>query len=114
MATGADSIDDLDVIRHGGMPLLFGEVYAPSTLGEFLRAFTHGHVRQLQAASRAFLVRLARRASLLPGSDAVTFIDVDSVLRRVYGKQKQAPGSATPRSAGTRCCCAACILWWPR
>jgi hypothetical protein len=32
------------------MPLLFGGVYAPSTLGEFLRAFTHGHVRQLQAA----------------------------------------------------------------
>ena len=37
MLTGADSIDDLDVIRHGGMPGLFGGVYAPSTLGEFLR-----------------------------------------------------------------------------
>jgi hypothetical protein len=49
MLTGADSIDDLDVVRHGGMPALFGGVYAPSTLGEFLRAFTHGHVRQLQA-----------------------------------------------------------------
>ncbi len=59
--TGADSIDDLDVVRHGGMPSLFGGVYAPSTLGEFLRAFTHGHVRQLQAASREFLVGLAGR-----------------------------------------------------
>jgi Transposase DDE domain group 1 len=89
MLTGADSIDDLDVIRHGGMPALFGSVYAPSTLGEFLRAFSHGHVRQLQAASRDFLVQLARRTPLLPGAGAVTFIDVDSLLRRVYGKKKQ-------------------------
>ena len=61
----------------------------PSTLGEFLRAFTHGHVRQLQGVSREFLVQLARRTRLLPGAGAVTFIDVDSLLRRVYGKQKQ-------------------------
>jgi hypothetical protein len=106
MLTGADSIDDLDVVRHGGMPVLFGGVYAPSTLGEFLRAFTHGHVRQLQAASRGFLVQLARRTALLPGAQAVTFIDVDPLLRRVYGKRKQALGSATRRSA-TRSCCAA-------
>lgn len=92
MLTGADSIDDLDVIRHGGMPSLFGGVYAPSTLGSFLRAFTHGHVRQLQAASRQFLIRLAGRAPLLPGAGAVTFIDVDSLLRRVYGKRKQGAG----------------------
>jgi hypothetical protein len=89
MLTGADSIDDLDVLRHGGMPVLFDGVYAPSTLGSFLRAFTHGHVRQLQAASRQFLVRLAGRVPLLPGAGAVTFVDVDSLLRRVYGKQKQ-------------------------
>lgn len=42
MLTGADSIDDLDVVRHGGMGELFGGVYAPSTLGSFLRAFSHG------------------------------------------------------------------------
>jgi hypothetical protein len=89
MVTGADSIEDLDVLRHGGMPVLFDSVYAPSTLGSFPRTFTHGHVRQLQAASRQFLVRLAGRAPLLPSADAVTFIDVDSLLRRVYGKQKQ-------------------------
>ena len=70
--TGADSIDDLDVLRHGGMPTLFSGVYAPSTLGSFLRAFTHGHVRQLQAASRQFLVRLAGQARLLPSAGAVT------------------------------------------
>ena len=89
MLAGADCIDDMDVLRHGGMSALFGGVYAPSTLGEFLRTFTHGHVRQLQAASREFLIRLARRTPLLPGADAVTFLDVDSLLRRVYGKQKQ-------------------------
>lgn len=89
MLTGADSIDDLNVIRHGGMPALFGGVYAPSTLGEFLRAFSHGHVRQLQSASREFLVQLARHTTLLPGAGAVTFVDVDSLLRRVYGKKKQ-------------------------
>ena len=47
MAAGADSIDDLDVIRSGGMKKLFGGVYACATLGILLREFTHGHVRQL-------------------------------------------------------------------
>jgi hypothetical protein len=89
MLTGADSIDDLDVVRHGGMPVLFCGVYAPSTLGEFLRAVSHGHVRQLHAVSREFLVRLARRTPVLPGAEAVAFVDVDSLLRRVYGKRKQ-------------------------
>ena len=100
MVTGADSIDDLDVLRHGGMPTLFDGVYAPSTLGSFLRAFTHGHVRQLQAASRQFLVRLAGQAPLLPSAGAVTFIDVDSLLRRVYGKQKQGAGFGHAKVGG--------------
>jgi hypothetical protein len=47
MLAGADSIDDLDLLRHGGMVRLFGGVRAPSTLGTFLRSFTHGHVQQL-------------------------------------------------------------------
>jgi hypothetical protein len=42
MVAVADSIDDLDVIRHGGMRSVFVGVYAPSTLGSFLRAFTYG------------------------------------------------------------------------
>jgi DDE family transposase len=100
MLTGADSIDDLDAVRHGGMPMLFGSVYAPSTLGEFLRAFTHGYVRQLQAASRGLLVHLARRTPLLPGAAAVTFVDVDSLLRRVYGKQKQGAGFGHAKVGG--------------
>jgi len=90
MVAGADCIDDLDVVRHGGMSTLFGGVYAPSTLGSFLREFTHGHVQQLLAASRQFLVELVRRTPrLLRGIDQLCFIDVDSMLRRMYGKKKQ-------------------------
>jgi hypothetical protein len=89
MAAGADSIDDLDVIRHGGMKRLFGGVYAPSTLGSFLRSFTHGHVLQLAAVLRAMLVWLAAKTPVLTGADAVTFVDMDSLLRRVYGTKKR-------------------------
>ena len=45
MIAGADSIDDLDVLRHGAMPSLFGGIRAPSTLGSFLRSFTWGNAR---------------------------------------------------------------------
>jgi len=51
MLAGADSIDDLDALRHGGMGRLFDGVRAPSTLGTFLRSFTHGHVQQLDAVA---------------------------------------------------------------
>ena len=53
MIAGADSIDDLDVLRHGGMSKVFTGVRAPSTLGTFLRSFTFGHVRQLDAVNAA-------------------------------------------------------------
>jgi hypothetical protein len=89
MVAGGDSIEDLNIVRHGGMGSLFTDVYAPSTLGTFLREFTHGHVRQLQAAGRDFLIALATHSPLLDGADVLTFIDVDSMLRRVYGKKKQ-------------------------
>jgi hypothetical protein len=89
MVAGADSIEDLNVIRHGGMTSMFAGVYAPSTLGSFLREFSHGHVRQLESAGRQMLVALAGRTPVLAGADQVTFIDVDSMLRRCYGKRKQ-------------------------
>lgn len=100
MLAGADSIDDLDVARHGGMRSLFTSVYAPSTLGSFLRTFTHGHVRQLQAAARQTLIGLAARAPLLAGADVLTFVDIDSMLRRVYGKQKQGIGFGHAKVGG--------------
>lgn len=49
MCAGADSIEDLDVLRAGGMPILFEGVYAPSTLGTLLREFSFGHARQLES-----------------------------------------------------------------
>lgn len=100
MLAGADSIDDLDIARHGGMRSLFTSVYAPSTLGSFLRTFTHGHVRQLQAAARDTLIGLAGRAPILTGADVLAFVDVDSMLRRVYGKQKQGIGFGHTKVGG--------------
>lgn len=100
MLAGADSIDDLDVARHGGMSSLFTSVYAPSTLGSFMRMFTHGHVRQLQAAARDTLIGLTRRAPLLTGADTVCFVDIDSMLRRMYGKQKQGIGFGHAKIGG--------------
>ena len=47
MVAGADSIENM-ALRHGGMSRIFARAYAPSTLGSFLRAFTFGHVRQLE------------------------------------------------------------------
>src|SRR5262249_7858775 len=84
LAAGADSIDDLDMIRAGGMKKLFGGVYACATLGIFLREFTHGHVRQLAAVLRRFLVALAVRTPLLAGIDKRCYVDIDSLLRPVY------------------------------
>jgi hypothetical protein len=89
MVAGGDSIDDLDVIRHGALPLLFDGVRAPSTLGTFLRGFTWGNVRQLDAVARETLTGLASIAPLLPGADAYAFLDVDSTINRVYGYHKQ-------------------------
>ena len=64
MVAGADSIDDMALLRHGGMGRVFANAYAPSTLGSFLRAFTFGHVRQLDAVASRFLTRLAGLTSL--------------------------------------------------
>ena len=89
MAAGADSIDDMDVLRHGAMPVLFGGVRAPSTLGSFLRSFTWGNARQLEKVHREFLAELARRTPLLPGKDVLAFIDIDSQQKRVFGYHKQ-------------------------
>ena len=89
MIGGADSIDDLDLLRHGAMPSLFGGIRAPSTLGSFLRSFTWGNVLQLEKVRRLVLAGLARRAPLLPGKDVLAFLDIDSQQKRVYGHKKQ-------------------------
>ena len=92
MAAGADSIDDMDVLRHGAMSELFAGIRAPSTLGSFLRSFTWGNVRQLDAVARRLLAELARQAPLLPGAEVLAFIDIDAMQKRVYGHAKQGAG----------------------
>jgi hypothetical protein len=92
MVAGADSIEDMDLLRHGGMLRLFTGVRAPSTLGTFLRSFTFGHVRQLDAIASRLLINLARQAPLLAGADQVAFVDVDDTLKQTYGYAKQGAG----------------------
>jgi hypothetical protein len=89
MAAGADSIDDMGLLRHGAMDVLFGGVRAPSTLGSHLRCYTWGNVLQLEKAGRELLARLSALAPLLPGADVLAFVDVDSTQKRVYGHKKQ-------------------------
>jgi DDE family transposase len=92
MVAGADSIDDMDLLRHGGMIRLFAGIRAPSTLGTFLRAFTFGHVRQLDSVAAALLTALASSTPLLPGADQVTFLDLDDTMRETHGYAKQGAG----------------------
>lgn len=94
MVAGADSIDDMALLRHGGMEKLFASCYAPSTLGSFLRAFTFGHVRQLDAVASRVLVNLAHEAPVVPTpiDGGLVFVDVDDTIIEVHGYQKQGAG----------------------
>jgi hypothetical protein len=105
MVAGADSIDDMALLRHGGIGRIFARAYAPSTLGSFLRAFTFGHVRQLDAVASRFLIALAGLTRLLgapagpsagpsacpaagPSAD-YALLDVDDTIIEVHGHAKQ-------------------------
>ncbi len=107
MVAGADSIDDMALLRHGGMGRVFANAYAPSTLGSFLRAFTFGHVRQLDAVASRFLTRLAAQTPLIGTTgqddeqdderDAVNeggrvMVDIDDTIIEVHGYTKQGSG----------------------
>ncbi len=100
MCAGADCIDDVDALRSGGMKTLFGAVYAPSTIGTLLREFTFGHARQLESVLREHLVAVCERVDLLPGADQRVFIDIDSLLRPVYGHAKQGASYGHTKIAG--------------
>jgi len=92
MVAGADSIDDMDLLRHGGMGRLFTGVRAPSTLGTFLRTFTFGHVRQLDAVASRFLAALAKNAPILPGANQGCYVDIDDTIKATHGYAKQGAG----------------------
>ena len=99
MALGADSIDDCDVLRSGATDrLLGGAVAAPSTLGTFLRAFTFGHVRQLDRVL-AETLRRAWAAGAGPGARRLV-IDVDSFVGAVHGYHKQGAAFGYTRQRG--------------
>ena len=92
MVAGADSVSDMDVLRHGAMPRLFTGVRAPSTLGTFLRAFRFGHVRQLDAVAARVLAGLARHAPIITAGEPVTYLDIDDTIRATFGYAKQGAG----------------------
>ncbi len=95
MVAGADCIDDMAVLRHGAMKKIFNAAYAPSTLGSFLRSFTFGHVRKLDAVASRFLVNLNGKAPLLGSitDDRIVFLDVDNTIIEVHGHPKQGSGN---------------------
>ena len=98
MVAGADSIDDMGVLRHGAMGKVFNKIYAPSTLGSFLRAFTFGHVRQLDAVASRLLINLGSATPLLGDLDSgqvdesMVMVDVDDTIIEVHGYAKQGSG----------------------
>ena len=106
MVAGADSIDDMALLRHGGMARLFTGAYAPSTLGSFLRSFTFGHIRQLDAVASRFLLALAGLAGLFGTDDDTAssrqyaLLDVDDTLIEVHGYAKQGAGFGYTRVRG--------------
>jgi hypothetical protein len=101
MVAGADSIDDMALLRHGGMRKLLTSLSAPSTLGSFLSEFTFGHVRQLDAVASRFLRNPADEAPQLRHDDtdeSSVFVDLDDTVTTVHGHQKQGSSYGSPRS----------------
>ena len=99
MALGADCIDDCDVLRSGRTADVLGHrVMAPSTLGTFVRAFTFGHVRQLDRLAETALTR-AWQAGAGPGDGPLT-VDADSTICEVYGHHKQGAAYGYTRRLG--------------
>ena len=98
MIAGGTHIDHADMLRAGSSASVLGHrVMAPSTLGTFLRSFTFGHVRQLEAVNGRALQR-AWAAGIKPSAALV--IDIDSTICEVVGKHKQGAGYGYTRKLG--------------
>jgi hypothetical protein len=96
---GGSHIDHADRLRAGAtQKVLPFRVMAPSTLGTFLRSFTFGHVRQLDAV----IAETIQRAWLLDAGpkDTAMTIDMDSTICEVHGKQKQGAAYGYTRVLG--------------
>jgi hypothetical protein len=88
MTAGANYIDHVDMLRAGSTESVLGhKVMAPSTIGTFMRAFSFGHIRQLDSVSDAALSR-AWAMGAGPGNNRLV-IDIDSTICEVYGSKKQ-------------------------
>jgi Transposase DDE domain group 1 len=99
MLPGADSIDDTGLLRAGRtMRPLGGWLSAPSTVGTFLRAFTFGHVRQLDKVLGEALTR-ALQSGAGPGEERLV-VDVDSFVGEVQGHRKQGAAFGCTRQRG--------------
>ena len=98
MIAGGTHIDHADMLRSGSTASVLGHrVMAPSTLGTFLRSFTFGHVRQLEAVNGRALER-AWTVGVKPAGALV--IDIDSTICEVVGKHKQGAGYGYTRKLG--------------
>ena len=100
MIAGADSISDLDVLRHGGMGRVFDGLRAATTLGTHLRGYRFGHVRQLDAVAARLLINLARVSPILTGADQLVYVDVDDTVREAHGYRKQGAAYGYSRVKG--------------
>ena len=110
MCAGADSIDDVDLVRCGGMKTLFDAVYAPSTMEPCCASSVSGMAANSNPM-RHHLVAICGHVELLPGADQRAFVDIDSLLRPVYGQAKQGASTGTPRSPGSRSCAKVSRRW---
>ena len=99
MLAGGTHIDHVNMLRAGATQrVLPFKVMAPSTIGTFLRSFTFGHIRQLDAVCARVLAR-AWEAGAGPGNQPL-IVDLDSTICEVHGKQKQAAGYGYTRQLG--------------
>jgi hypothetical protein len=91
LVAGGECIDDVELLRCGSTASVLGHrVMAASTVGTWLRAFTFGHVRQLDKVTGEILSR-AWAAGAGPGDGPLT-VDVDSTICEVHGYHKQGAG----------------------
>jgi hypothetical protein len=99
LVAGGDCIDDVEMLRAGASASVLGHrVMAASTVGTFLRAFTFGHVRQLDRLAETALTR-AWQAGAGPGDGPLT-VDADSTICEVYGHHKQGAAYGYTRRLG--------------